>query len=721
MTLEKQEFYRRYCMLMAKYAQSFDEAQILAIEQLGNEMVQSDIQPKDIGEMHDIAIGELMASAELSTERIRTASLPLIHLLKAYGTGFKMEQTLRKSEAMHWEIMQSAFDAIIIVDMAGKILEVNPASVNIFGYSMEMFKQLEISALIPEHLRQQHEDGLRNYIETGESKIVGKYVETKALHQDGHIFPIELCTNELNHGQGKVMATIRDISRRKQNEASLRKLSSVIEQAGESIVITNRDGIIEYVNPSFTRITGYSAEEAIGHTPRILKSGNQDAAFYKDMWQTIINGKVWHGKVIDRRKDGSFYPAMLTISPIFDASGDVIQFAGIQSDLSKLEDMEHRFHEAQKMEAVGTMVGGVAHNFNNMLAGMLGNLYLAKKIVQEQPDVVQRLNNVEELSHHASEMIQQLLAFARKGMVSMTAMPLTPFIKETLKLLHAAVPENIAVHENICVNALQIKGDATQLHQVLANLISNARDAVEDVDDPCVTVKLQPFDADDQFIADKPYFKYGAYAHLSVSDNGYGISKAHKPHLFEPFFTTKEQGKGTGLGLSMIYGAAKTHHGFVEVDSIEGKGSTFHIYLPLLEPKDIAVETVREQETTEGHGELIMLADDDHLVRTVMTEVLESLGYRVLQAKDGEEAMTVFTANQQEIAVALLDVVMPHCGGMSLAKHIRAMNPDLPVIFLTGYDKDQVLNGKAPLPNSDVLTKPANFDALSHKIQQLIN
>jgi PAS domain S-box-containing protein len=506
-------------------------------------------------------------------------------------------------------------------------------------------------------------------------------------------------------------------------ESTLGKLSQAISQAGESILITNRAGIIEYVNPSFSKLTGYSAEEAMGQTPRLLKSGNQDAAFYEAMWKTITAGKIWHGKVIERRKDGSFYPAVLTISPIFDESGEAANcthFVGIQSDLSELEDMEHRFQQAQKMEAIGIMVGGIAHNFNNMLAGMTGNLYLAKMKVQAQPDVVKKLANVEELSGHAAEMIQQLLAFARKGIVSMKEMPLVPFIKETLKLLHASVPENIEVHEDICSTALQIKGDVTLLHQVLANLVNNARDALENVDAPCITIRLELFYADDSFLGNHPDFERGSFAHLSVEDNGIGIPEHQLKHLFEPFFTTKEQGKGTGLGLSMVYGAVKTHHGFVDVDSRAGKGTSFHVYIPLLESKTVAFEPLHKEESVSGHGELILLADDERHVREITTEVLEMLGYKVLQAEDGLKAMEIFKTHSADIALVILDAVMPHCSGNEFAQRIRKMRPDIPVLFVTGYDKEYVLNGNEAIANSEVLTKPVQFETMSQMIRQML-
>jgi signal transduction histidine kinase len=356
------------------------------------------------------------------------------------------------------------------------------------------------------------------------------------------------------------------------------------------------------------------------------------------MWKTIINGDVWHGKMVDRKKDGSFYPAMLTISPIFNQPDDpsyCSHYVGIQSDLTRIEDMEHQFHQAQKMEALGTLVGGIAHDFNNILAGMTGGLYLAKKGVQDNPDILQRLTSVEQLAHRAAEMIKQLLTFARKDRVCMKEMPLTPFIKEILKFLRASVPENIMIHQNICSHDLQIKGDGTQLHQVLMNLVNNARDALEGVDDPVITIRLEEFHTDDEFLKTHTYFTAGLYAHLSVEDNGCGIPDHQIEHLFEPFFTTKEVGKGTGLGLAMVFGAVKSHHGFVEVDSVGDEGSAFHIYIPLLETKTTASVLPQGEQVASGHGEMILLVDDEQYIIESGKEVLESLGYQVLTASNG--------------------------------------------------------------------------------------
>ena len=621
-------------------------------------------------------------------------------------------------------MMDQAVDMMYMLDLEGNFLMVNKACEQYLKRNrLQLIGESYTPYVAPEQLEK-----VQNEVQLILDNVkASSAYDLDIIDYDGHRHCMEIRSTIVHDDKGNpiaVQGVLRDLSERKQYEAKIRMLTQAVEQAGESILITNRAGIIEYVNPAFTRITGYEASEVIGQTPSILNSGNHDASFYENMWATIRAGHVWHDKIIDKKKDGSLFPSILTISPLFDGSGEkanYTHFIGIHSDLSALEDMEKRFQKSQKMEAIGTMVGGIAHNFNNMLAGIMGNLYLAKHQLQENLDVVQKLTHAEELSQHAADMIQQLLAFARNGIVSMNELQLVPYLKETLELLHASVPENIAVHEDICSDDLFIKGDATLLSQVLFNLVNNARDAVEDVEAPSISIRLASFETDDAFIESHPYFRAGAYAHLSVEDNGSGIHEDHLGHLFEPFFTTKEQGKGTGLGLSMVYGTVKSHHGFIEVESILGKGSSFHIYISLVEKSVLATQPTEAIEAPQGQGEMILLADDEPMIREVMDEVLKSMGYRVLLAEDGLKAMEVFKANQQHITLALLDAVMPHCGGMELAKRIRSMHPDMPILFLTGYDQEHVLHGEEPLPDCEILTKPVNFDLLNQRIRKMLD
>ncbi|MDX8410805.1 MAG: response regulator [Mariprofundaceae bacterium] len=657
--------------------------------------------------------GEKTVSRLYSERLVKKLKEKTLELKREIAEREHVEEMLRLSQFT----LDHSSDAAFWADQDAHFVNVNETACSRYGYTRDEFLTMSVFDIDADFPCDAWPDHWREL-----KKRSSFHLESVHKTKAGESFPVDISVNHVcYHGREYNFAFVTDISGRRQAETSMRKLSQAIEQAGESILITDRGGVIEYVNPAFTKLTGFTAKEAIGNTPRILKSGNQDAVFYEAMWQTITSGEIWHGKVTDKRKDGSFYPTTLTISPIMDEGGKCSHFVGIQADLSDLEEMEHRFHQAQKMEAIGTLVGGIAHDFNNILSGMTGNLYLAKEKVKAQPDVVRKLANVEKLSFRAADMIQQLLTFARKGSVSMKQLPFTIFVKETLKFLRASVPENIALHLDICTASLSINGDVTQLHQVLMNLINNARDAVEGADEPCIAIRLELFQPTEDFLHRRAYFNVDRYAHLSVEDNGYGIPEDMIEHVFEPFFTTKEIGKGTGLGLAMVYGAIKTHHGFVEVESIAGQGSTFHIYLPLLVLEAIAAVPANKEEIVQGNGEAILLADDEPHVREALADVLTALGYKVLTAKDGLEALEIFKAHQGEIALAMLDVVMPNCSGTLLARRIRKVNPDVPVIFMTGYDKEHVLSSGEQIQNSDAITKPFHFDVLSRSIRKLLD
>jgi len=518
-----------------------------------------------------------------------------------------------------------------------------------------------------------------------------------------------------------IVGSARDITAERQVELERRKLSQAIEQAGESVIITDKQGTIEYVNPSFTKITGYRAEEVLGKNPRILKSGNQTAEYYECLWSTISKGETWQSAVTDRRKDGSQYPALMTISPITEDNGAITHYVGIQQDMTSHELLDEKFRQAQKMEALGTLVGGIAHDFNNMLAGMTGNLYLAKKKITDFPDVVKKLDTVEQLSFRASDMIKQLLTFARKGSVEMKPFGLVSFMKEVSKLSAASIPEDISFRSDFCQQELVVKGDATQLQQVLMNLINNARDALAGVEEAVISLKVEEYEADKIFSLRYPDISATHFACLSVSDNGSGIGDVDKVHIFEPFYTSKEVGLGTGLGLSMVYGAVQNHHGVIEVNSRAGEGSSFHIYLPLIEESPVAIISEGSGEAVQGDGEWILIVDDNADVRSAGREVLEDLGYQVLEASDGLEAIEVFSVHREAIVLILMDVIMPRLGGVRATKRIKALCPGVKVIFATGYDRDETLKSQMPSDEFVMLSKPYNIVTLSRMIREQLD
>ncbi|MBL4760345.1 MAG: response regulator [Mariprofundaceae bacterium] len=438
------------------------------------------------------------------------------------------------------------------------------------------------------------------------------------------------------------------------------------------------------------------------------------------MWATILAGNDWEGRLINRKKDGTLYPTMMSVVAVYDES-EITNFIAVQQDMSEQLTLEDQLRQSQKMEAIGTLVGGIAHDFNNMLAGITGNLYLAKKLAKEDTGLVKKLENIESLSFRAADMIKQLLTFSRQDAVSMKAMNITACAYEALNFLRPTIPENIILHEDICVDKLSINGDETQLHQVLMNLVNNARDALEGMDKPCITFQLSRFYSDDAFMQKHDCFGVKTYAHISIKDNGMGIPEEHIEHLFEPFFTTKEEGKGTGLGLSMVFGAVETHQGFIEVESKDGEGAVFHIYIPLLESSEVITDQsdIKLDPSQASGGELILLVDDDLQVRKTTAEVIESMGYQVLQAADGLEAVDMFNDYQGACCLVILDVVMPHCGGVEAAKNIRKLNPNVPVIFVSGYDREKVLKDDL-IDNSQVLGKPVELDKMKSIIRHML-
>jgi len=596
----------------------------------------------------------------------------------------------------------------------------NPTFIRLFGYTLEEIPSVSEwwpKAYPDEVYRKQLETEWQARVELAiqtQSEI--EPMETVVTCKDGskkNILWGFVTLGEKNYAFGL------DLTERKQSEEASRKLAQVVEQAGESILITDRDGIIEYVNPSFTTITGYSAEEVIGKNPKILNSGQQSAEFYETMWSTISSGRVWHVKIIDRRKDGSFYPAMMTISPIRNESGEITHFVGLQQDLSENEELETKFYQAQKMEALGTLVGGIAHEFNNALAGMTGNLYLARSKVADMPEVTAKLDTIEKLAFRSAELIRNLLSFARKGIVQKTSFDLSDHTKESLKMHKISLPEDITLDVEIEETTLPVNWDANLLQQVVMNLLNNARDACRDTPNPTITVRLHGFSPDAAFLARHPELEAGEFACLAINDNGIGISAERLPHVFEPLYTTKEIGQGTGLGLSMVLGAVQTHQGCIEVDSIEGIGSAFRLYLPL-QKHETAVSQQLQESPEHGNGELILLADDDAHMLDVGRQVLESLGYRVISALDGLEAVEMFKAHRDDISLVLSDIMMPRMGGMKAVERIREIRPDIKVIFTTGYNREE--ERLADMQSDEaVLHKPYGIEELSRTIKNILS
>ncbi|NWF37867.1 PAS domain S-box protein [Mariprofundus sp. NF] len=618
-------------------------------------------------------------------------------------------------------IVEMAADAIVSINQHQEIILFNRAAEMMFGYTEADLLGKHVDQLIPEKFKEGHSRGVEAFKKENSNIMIHRRSSgIFGLRKSGEEFPVEISISKVVVEDDTIMTVmIRDLSDQVKAQAEQRKLLMAISEAGEAILITDRNAVIEYVNPAFCQITGYQPDEVLGRTPSMLKSHAQDPSFYKELWETITAGEVWHGTLIDRRKDGSFYPALMNVAPIHDESGEITHFVSLQQDMTEHEKLEAQFMQAQKMEAIGTLVGGIAHDFNNMLAALQGNVYLAKRKIDEPAVVADKLEKVEKLSVRAADMVHQLLTFARKDMVELRSIHLNAFIKEGLKLACSAIPENIRVSKSVTEQSMLIKGDATQLQQVVMNLLNNARDAVADSENPCITASLELYGATQEFQQKYPELKGDQLAHLSVQDSGCGIPSDLIDKVVEPFFTTKGVGKGTGLGLAMVYGAVQTHGGVLEIDSEAGQGTTMHIYLPLLQEQRSEEREV-EEEAVAGSGQMVLLVDDDEVILETVAEVLRSLGYLVVEAANGVAALDYYRDHQDEIAILLSDMVMPEMGGVELIQQVRKLNSDIPVILMTGYDFSGRSEEVDQFDNFELLNKPVAIQELSQLMHTMM-
>jgi len=515
-----------------------------------------------------------------------------------------------------------------------------------------------------------------------------------------------------------VLAIVEDVTETRSKQAELeqsqKRFQTLFNSSTDGIFILDLKGNFIDINRTAHERLGYSRDEMLASSVSELDPPEFREKVPKRMRQIMESGQTVFESA-HFRKDGSIMPVEIN-ARLLELEGKQIVMS-IVRDISERKALEEQLRHSQKMESIGTLVGGIAHDFNNMLAAVQGNIYLAKRLIQEHPLAEDKLDNIEKLSARGADMVQQLLTFARKDIVQMKVFNLNSFMDEGYALAKAVIPENIDHQTTICEEQLNIKGDATQLQQVMFNLLNNAVDAVAEAPQPKIRCSLDRYDSDQPFLLTHPDVEGSEFARITVKDNGHGIPSEHKNQIFEPFFTTKEVGKGTGLGLSMLYGAVQTHGGAVEVESEPGGGTAIHVYLPLSQEAP-EIQVSQPSTVAKGEGLTILLVDDEKELRQTTAEVLHEMGYRVVEAEDGEEALNLFKARGQEIALILSDVIMPKMGGIQLLEAVRELDSDIPVILTTGYDESVM--GKAFQPeHCEVVKKPFDPERLFNSIKVL--
>jgi two-component system cell cycle sensor histidine kinase/response regulator CckA len=504
-------------------------------------------------------------------------------------------------------------------------------------------------------------------------------------------------------------------------EASLRKLSCAVEQTGDAIMITNSEGIIEYVNPAFESLTGYSSTEALGQTPSILTSGQQAPAIYRELWETISIGNVYHNILVNRKKNGELYYVDESISAIRDTAGSITHFVSNGRDLTKRLNLEAQLLQAQKMDAVGRLAGGVAHDFNNLLTIITSYSELALDSVVPGSPTQSRLQEILSAARRAANLTRQLLGYSRNQPQALRVAELNPVVNVIVKTLHRLIGEDIDLIFVPGEGLGRIRLDPMQIEQILMNLAANARDAMPE-GGRC-TITTSNVCIDEEYVCHKhAVIPVGRYAVLTVNDTGAGISADHLPHIFEPFYTTKPTGRGTGLGLATVYGIVKQNHGFVWAYSEAGMGTVFKIYLPCVQDRiaSTAMPDSTAEEMSRG-TETILLVEDEDALRRAAAEFLGLRGYTVLVAKDGEDALSVAANHATIIHLAVTDVVMPRISGGQLVKELNTIRPNTRVLFVSGYAGQTIMDHKVVDVEHNFLQKPFTLRQLASKVRAVLD
>ncbi len=515
---------------------------------------------------------------------------------------------------------------------------------------------------------------------------------------------------------------------RRRDEEQLQLQVAALDSAANGIFITDRDGTIEWANQAFTELTGYGFDEAVGQSAGILRSGKYANAFYGELWNTILEGKKWHGEIINRRKDGSEYVEEQSITSVRSTDGEISHFIIIQQDVTERqraarerEDLQRQLQQAHKMEALGQLAGGIAHDFNNILGAIIGytDLALERFAPDGQGKLGEYLNQVYRAAIRARDLIAQMLAYSRSSGRSSQVVRVESVVKEVIKMLRSAMPATMEFHTEFAIEVPMVRIDPVQLHQMVMNLCINARDAMEGHGQ--LQVRVERAQGLQAVCASCHHQMEGDFVELKVCDSGAGIEQDVLPRIFEPFFTTKAVGSGTGMGLSVVHGILHEHGGHVLVETTPGHGTCFRLLLPGLSAA-VMEESCPEyanQVLRRGHGRVLVVDDEVRLVN-YYAELLESQGYQVTGFTDAGEALLHFREAPEEVDLVITDQTMPEMTGMRLAEALLQIRPELPVILCTGYSDEIDARSAKALRVAEYFQKPVLPGDLINRVGELL-
>ena len=682
------------------------------------------------------ASNEIVVATESRNQALGKQSVLFLIAFAAFGLGLilagtwvvsrhlsareQAEGQWKESEQRFQSLANSTPDAVVIRDDHGNIVSWNHSAERIFGYPADEAIGKPIDMLVAPESAAAYQRFARQLAETGTSDLVGKPVHMTGVRKGGSAFVIEISIATWVAGSRSFSgAIIRDVDEQERAREERNRLARAVEQASEAIIVAEPDARLAYVNPAFERMTGYDRDEVLGQNPRLLQSGKQDKAFYARLWATLLRGESWSGTFINRRKDGREYEVKAVISPVRDESGATVNYVAVERDVTQERQLETQLMQAQKMEAVGRLAGGVAHDFNNLLTVIMGYAQLMRPKLGPDHRAVPDAEEILKAAARAATLTRQLLAFSRQQVLEVKVFNPNSVIADADKLLRRLIGEDIEVVTATSSDLGQIKADPGQIGQVLMNLAVNARDAMPNGGK--LVIETANVTLDDECVREHVGLSPGQYVMLSVSDSGCGMSSETKARIFEPFFTTKGVGKGTGLGLATVHGIIKQSGGCIEVYSELGQGTTFKMFLPRVDDRSHEAPGQSGSGEEDRGTETVLLVEDEDAIRHVIRQSLERCGYHVIEAADGLEAIRLCEQGHERVDLLLTDVVMPVMNGAELAHRLASIKTGFRTLFISGYTDRALVHQGLRNRGTAFLQKPFVPEVLTRKVRQVLD
>jgi PAS domain S-box-containing protein len=633
------------------------------------------------------------------------------------------------------EYLEIIPDAIVAVDAQGTMVQVNCQTEELFGYQRKELIGQKVELLVPERHRGEHQRHRDGYSHKPKIRRMGAGLELYGRRRDGSEFPVEISLSPVETEQGTlVLSAIRDISDRKKIEQELRRahqelsertdrelwesrtrLAAIIDSSEDAIIGKDLDGMITTWNRGAEHIYGYTAKEIVGKSITLLLPKDRPHEVEEILEKIRAGEAVEHYQTMRVNKDGRHLNISVTISPIRDSAGTVVGASAIARDMTNQKRAEDQLRQAQKMEAVGRLAGGVAHDFNNVLGIITACTELLSGRLKAKDGTAEYMENIRTATQRGASLTRQLLAFSRRQVVQPTVFDVNEKLREVSKLLRPLMGDDVEIVHHAKSQGTLIEMDATRFDQMVLNLAVNARDAMPHGGRLILETATAEFDQ--HFVKQHPQVTTGKFVLLAVSDTGIGMDEATVSHIFEPFFTTKEAGKGTGLGLATVYGVVRQSGGYIWVYSEPARGTTFKIYLPSAEHKvGLAVKREKEARLPSGDGKTILLVEDDAIMRNLTRKMLEEHGYAVLEAKDGVAALELANSDHARIDLMLTDVVMRGLSGPELSARLTRAKPGMKIVYMSGYTGELITEHDALQAGTSFLEKPFTRSALLQAI-----